>query len=65
MGFKEAFFGDGEKYKYGSLCALSNPFSKKKPTPVQFYGRGKNHYNKKCSISVCVKISIILTQMFE
>ena len=41
MGFVEALIGDKGRYDYGSLCALSNPFSSKKAAPVTFYGRGK------------------------
>jgi hypothetical protein len=41
MGIKELIFGEGDSYDYGALCALTNPFSKKKQTPVRFYARGE------------------------
>lgn len=39
MGLLELFIGDRDRYDYGSLCTLSNPFSSKKPAPVTFYGK--------------------------
>lgn len=39
MGIRELIFGSGDSYDYGSLCALTNPFSRSKPAPVRFYAR--------------------------
>lgn len=41
MGIRELIFGSGDSYDYGSLCALTNPFSRSKPAPVRFYARGE------------------------
>ena len=57
MGLKESFFGDGETYSYASLCALSNPFSSKKPQPVTFYGRGK--LSSVCGTKIYLNLPIL------
>lgn len=36
MGFKETFFGDGERYAYGPMCRPSMPWSKS-PMKLNFY----------------------------
>jgi hypothetical protein len=40
--FKEFFLGDAEKYKYGSLCMPTLPWTKTVNKPkVPFYSKGK------------------------
>jgi len=40
MGFKETFLGEGKRYNYGSMCAMTYPCcSKAEKTEVNFYSK--------------------------
>jgi hypothetical protein len=41
MGWKEQFLGEGERYNYGSMCAMTYPCSKAEKKKVNFYTKGK------------------------
>jgi hypothetical protein len=42
MGFKELFFGSGDRYNYGSLCVPTFPCAKPESRKaINFYSKGK------------------------